>query len=110
MVSTGDKGLDQVITGLQLGDNVVWQLDSIDDYREVVLPFVKKSCEEKKRIVYIRFAHHKPLLKSSKHVVMYRLDASEGFESFSAQINRIIRKEGEGVYYVFDCLSDLLFA
>jgi len=110
MVSTGEKGLDQVITGLQLGDNVVWQLDSIDDYRGVVLPFVKKSCEEKKRVVYIRFASHKPLLKSSKNVVTYRLDASEGFESFSAQINRIIRKEGEGVYYVFDCLSDLLFA
>jgi len=110
MVSTGDKGLDKVITGLQLGDNVVWQLDSIDDYRGVVIPFVKKSCEERKRVVYIRFASHKPLLKKSKAVIVYTLDASVGFESFSAEINHIIQKEGKGVYYVFDCLSDLLFA
>ncbi|MDD5138472.1 MAG: PEP/pyruvate-binding domain-containing protein [Candidatus Omnitrophica bacterium] len=110
MVSTGDKGLDKVITGLQLGDNVVWQLDSIDDYRGVVVPFVKRSCEEKKRVVYIRFASHKPLLKKTKAVIVYTLDASAGFESFSAEINHIIQKEGKGVYYVFDCLSDLLFA
>ena len=29
MVSTGLKGLDKVITGLQMGDNVVWQMDSV---------------------------------------------------------------------------------
>lgn len=110
MVSTGDKGLDQVITGLQLGDNVVWQMDSIDDYRGVVIPFVEKSCEDRKRVVYIRFASHKPLLKKSKAVIVYTLDASVGFESFSAEVNHIIQKEGKGVYYVFDCLSDLLFA
>ena len=110
MVSTGDRGLDKVISGLQLGDNVVWQIGSVNDYREVVGPFVRKALEEKKRIVYIRFAGHKPLLENSKAVMVYQLDASLGFESFSAEVNAIIRKEGQGVFYVFDCLSDLLFA
>ena len=108
MVSTGDKGLDKVITGLQLGDNVVWQIDSIDNYRDIVIPFVKKSLDEKRKVVYIRFANHKFLLEKQKGVTVYKLDASMGFESFSAEINSIIKKEGEGIYYVFDCLSDLL--
>jgi pyruvate,water dikinase len=110
MISTGISGLDKVITGLQLGDNVVWQIDSIGDYTEFVDPFVKKALEEKRRLVYIRFASHKPLLKKEKGITVYELNAAEGFESFSAQINSIARKEGEGVFYVFDCLSDLLSA
>lgn len=110
MISTGDKGLDKVITGLQLGDNVVWQIDSIHEYKDVVIPFVKKSLEEKRRIVYIRFANHEHILKDSEVTLCYTLDASLGFESFSAEINSIIKKEGYGVYYVFDCLSDLLSA
>jgi hypothetical protein len=108
MISTGDKGLDKVITGLQLGDNVVWQIDAIDYYNEIVDPFVKGALEEKRRIVYIRFAEHKPLLE--KDVITYTLDASMGFESFSTELNRIIKAEGVGVFYVFDCLSDLLSA
>ena len=110
MVSTGLKGLDRVITGLQLGDNVVWQMDNVDDYADFVDPFVKKAAEDKRRIVYIRFASHKPLLEGNKAVTTYALDAHLGFETFSSQLNAIIKKEGQGVFYVFDCLSDLLSA
>jgi len=111
MISTGVKGLDQVITGLRLGDNVVWQIDAIHHYAELVASFVRRSLEEKKRVVYIRFANHEPLLKEDdKSVTVYKLDPHAGFEPFSAQINSIAKKEGEGVFYVFDCLSDLLSA
>jgi len=110
MILTGIKGLDSVITGLQLGDNVVWQIDSIEDYAYFVAPFVRQALEDKRRIVYIRFAGHKPLLEKRDRAIVYKLDPSAGFETFSAQINDIIRKEGEGVFYVFDCLSDLLSA
>ena len=110
MISTGMKGLDSVITGLQLGDNVVWQIDSVEDYAYFVAPFVKQALEDKRRLVYIRFAGHKPLLEKRDRAIVYKLDPSTGFETFSAQINDIIKKEGEGVFYVFDCLSDLLSA
>lgn len=110
MIASGIKGLDGVITGLQLGDNVVWQIDYIDDYSYFVGPFVKRAIKDKRRLVYIRFANHKPLVKKTKGVKIYKLDASVGFESFSTELNGIIRKEGKGVFYVFDCLSDLLFA
>lgn len=110
MISTGDKGFDKVITGLCLGDNVVWQIDSVDDYGEIVDAFVKQAVADKRRVVYIRFASHSPLLDRSRTAAVYTLNASLGFESFSAEINDLVRKEGRGVFYVFDCLSDLLFA
>jgi hypothetical protein len=110
MISTGIKGLDNVITGLCKGDNVVWQIDTLSDYRAFIKPFVKEALKEKRRVVYIRFAHHAPLFEKSKDIVVYALDASAGFESFSAQLHEIITQEGRGVFYVFDCLSDLLIA
>ncbi|MFH1799604.1 MAG: hypothetical protein ABH891_01980 [Candidatus Omnitrophota bacterium] len=110
MISSGVKGLDKVTTGLRLGDNVVWQVDTIQHYAEFVIPLVQKALEEKRRLVYIRFASHEPLLKEDKNIKVYKLDPHAGFEPFSAEINSIAKKEGEGVFYVFDCLSDLLSA
>ncbi len=110
MISTGVKGLDKVITGLQLGDNVVWQMDALEHYADFVNPFVQKALEEKRRLVYIRFAQHEPLLKEEAGIKVYKLDPHAGFEPFSAQVNSIARTEGEGVFYVFDCLSELLSA
>jgi hypothetical protein len=110
MISTGISGLDKVITGLQLGDNVVWQINAIDDYKDFTVPFVKEAIKGRKKLVYIRFANHKPLLEKNRCIKVYKLDAFSGFESFSTKINSIIKHEGEGVFYVFDCLSDLLSA
>jgi hypothetical protein len=110
MISTGLKGLDDVITGLRAGDNVVWQIDDIKDYIDLVKPFVQQALKEKKKVIYIRFAAHKELLKPAKNIKRYELNAYAGFESFTTKLNRIITQEGEGAYYVFDCLSELLSA
>ncbi|MDD2654033.1 MAG: PEP/pyruvate-binding domain-containing protein [Candidatus Omnitrophica bacterium] len=110
MISTGIKGLDEVLTGLRAGDNVVWQIDDINDYIDLVKPFVQQALKEKKKVIYIRFASHKEVLKPSKQIKRYELNANVGFESFATRINNIIGQEGEGAYYVFDCLSELLLA
>lgn len=110
MISTGIKGLDGVITGLRAGDNVVWQIDYIEDYIDLVKPFVKQALKDRKKVIYVRFAGHKELLKPSKQIKRYELDAYAGFESFATKVNNIITQEGEGSYYVFDCLSELLSA
>jgi hypothetical protein len=110
MISTGIKGLDSVITGLRAGDNVVWQIDNINDYIELVRPFVQQALTDNKKVIYMRFAAHKELLSPSKNVKRYELNAYTGFEAFTTKINNIITQEGEGAYYVFDCLSELLSA
>lgn len=106
--STGLRGLDDVLHGLRLGDNVVWQIDSISDYCEFVRAFVSQALLEKRRVVYMRFGQHDALFNKNDGVHVYPLDAEDGFESFSSQVHRIVSEEGYQVYYVFDCLSDLL--
>ena len=108
--STGLKGLDKILSDLKKGDNVVWQVDSIEDYRHFVTPYVKKAKEDGRKIIYIRFARHTPLLEEQAGITVYPLDATSGFETFSTQVHTIISKEGFEAYYVFDCLSDLLYA
>ncbi len=110
MISTGIPGLDSVITGLRLGDNVVWQIDDLKDYANLVKPFVRQALKDKKKVIYMRFASHPELVKPSAQIKRYELKAQAGFESFTAKVNSIITQEGEGAYYVFDCLSELLLA
>ncbi len=107
-VSTGLKGLDEIIDWLRLGDNVVWQVDDISDYKAVVRPFVENALREKYKLVYMRFAHHEPILEPNDAITVYTLDPGLGFESFSTQVHTIIGEMGEGAFYVFDSLSDLL--
>ncbi|MFH1046101.1 MAG: PEP/pyruvate-binding domain-containing protein [Candidatus Omnitrophota bacterium] len=110
MISTGMKGLDEILTGLRAGDNVVWQIDDIEVYADLVEPFVEQALKDKKKVIYMRFASHQELLKSSDLIKRYELNANIGFEAFTTKINSIIDQEGEGAYYVFDCLSELISA
>ena len=38
--STGIPGLDDTIDGLRIGDNVVWQVDSVADFQAVAAPSI----------------------------------------------------------------------
>ena len=106
--STGLQGFDQVIDNLRLGDNVVWQTDSVKVYKEMAEHFVVKAKADNMRLVYIRFGSHEPILDDSQNVKIYHIDASKGFESFTSEIYNLIKKEGKRVFYVFDCLTSLL--
>ena len=108
--STGLKGLDAVLNYLRNGDNIVWQVDKIDDFHNFVTPFVTRAKQDSQKVVYVRFAKHKPLVQPDTNVTIYNLDANSGFETFSAQVHNIISSKGEKHFYVFDCLSDLLNA
>ena len=41
--STGIRGLDRIFDGLRLGDNVVWQVDGLSQYRALIQPFAKRA-------------------------------------------------------------------
>jgi hypothetical protein len=109
-VTTGLPGLDAILGGLRLGDNVVWRVDSVDDYRAFVAPCVAAATAARRRVVYVRFASHPPVVETSAVGAVYHLDALRGFESFTVRLHTIIAEEGSEVFYVFDCLSDLLDA
>lgn len=107
-VSTGLSEFDLMIDFLRLGDNVVWQVDSVLDYSLFVKPFVTQAIKDKRNLVYMRFGNHMPLLEKSDNIKVHHLIPDKGFESFATQVYHIIEKEGMYAFYVFDCLTDLL--
>ncbi len=106
-LSTGLPGLDRVFTGLLPGDNIVWQVDVVEDYRPFVDPFVRDAIARGKRLVYFRFARHPELVPRGIGAEIHTLHPEVGFETFTARIHKVIEEAGRGAFYVFDCLSDL---
>ncbi len=106
-LSTGLPGLDHVLRGLIPGDNVVWEVRDVEDYRPFVTPYVEASRRLGQPLVYFRFARHEPLVGPEAGARVVALDPQAGFEAFLSGIHRTIEETGHGGYYVFDCLSDL---
>ena len=104
---TGLPELDQVLQGLRAGDNVVWQVETLEDYAPLVQPFVSQAVAQGRRVVYFRFARHAPLLEATPGVRIHEVSPALGFESFTDAIHRVIEEAGPGAFHVFDCLSDL---
>lgn len=105
--STGMPGLDRVLSGLRAGDNVVWEVDSIREYRPFLEPLVHEAARRQQPLIYFRFARHAPLLPKDSPATLHQLDPQEGFERFLTGILDVIEHAGPGAYYIFDCLSDL---
>ena len=107
LVSTGLPGLDRVFRKLMPGDNVVWHVDSIEDYKAFVSPYVAYARETEKKLVYFSFNKHEPLVGPEMGADVHEINPEAGFETFIGDIHDVIRKAGYGAFYVFDCISDL---
>ncbi len=105
--STGLQGLDEVLLGLMPGDNVVWQVDSIEAYAEFVAPFCQSAARQRQKLTYFRFARHPYLIPDGIPCEVHTLKPEEGFESFITSIHEVIKAHGEAGFYVFDSLSEL---
>ena len=106
-VKSGMPGLDSVLDYIRLGDNVVWQVTDLEEYRYFVIPFVRQALEDKRNLIYIRFAQHERILPEMDGVKTYQFDPDEGFEKFTVSIHNVITKEGRDAFYIFDSLSEL---
>jgi pyruvate, water dikinase len=106
-LSTGLPGLDRMLRGLMPGDNVVWQVRSIEDYVPFVRPYCAAALASGRKFIYFRFARHEALIPESSGAEVCELDPEAGFEGFLEKIHSAIERAGRGAFYVFDCLSDL---
>jgi pyruvate, water dikinase len=107
-VYSGNKHLDELLQGVRLGDNVVWQVDRLEDYTRFVEAFISRSIKDKFKCIYLRFAAHPPVLQPQPGLTIINVDPSPGFDFFSTAVHRIIDENGKKVCYVFDNLSDLV--
>ncbi len=107
MFTTGLPGLDSALKGVLAGDNIVWQVDTIEDYQVLITPFVQAGIASGRQVIYFRFASHPEMIPLDSRVTKIELDPNSGFESFIALIHQTIERIGRGALYVFDCLSEL---
>lgn len=109
-ILSGFPGLDSVLDYIRLGDNVVLQVSSIEEYLFFVKPYCRQAVLDGRNIIYMHFTGHSVLLDGTAGVRTYEFDPSEGFETFTMNVRSRITAEGRDAFYVFDCLSDLQVA
>ena len=107
MPTTGLPGLDAVLSGVAPGDNIVWQIQSLDDYRALVLPYAAAALQQQRRLIYFRFASHPALIAADMGAEVHQPRPEDGFDAFVDQVHSVIEAAGPETLYVFDCLSDL---
>lgn len=117
-INSGLPPLDDLIDHFRLGDNVVWQVESLVDYDRIARAFEAQAMADQRTLIYVRFGTHAPVLSLSNAApdsggqggrrVVEEVDPRAGFDVFSGQVNRIITRWGRAVYYVFDNLSSLV--
>ncbi len=129
-IKSGIPGLDTALDNIRLGDNVVWNVTNLNEFSYFAGPYIKQAKEDKRNLIYIRFANHPPLIEMGDEdfklleieknnpdsefcmierdgIKIYLVNPYNQFETFTLEVHRIIEKEGFDAFYVFDCLSDL---
>ncbi len=104
---SGIPAMDDALHFIRLGDNVVWQVSSLEEFRAVAVPFAEQAIRDGRNLLYIRFAEHEPILPQMEGLRIVHVPLSHRFETFTVEIHNIIEKEGYDAFYVFDCLSEL---
>ncbi len=106
-LSTGIPGFDRMLSGLLPGDNLVWEVGSIDDYIPLVKSFVECALRQGRKVTYFRFANHAPVVAPDPRITVVELDPQAGFETFLDGVHLAIERAGEGAFHIFDSLSEL---
>lgn len=106
-ICSGLSQLDEVLDFIRLGDNVVWQISDLEEFRAFAEPFARQAVQDGRNVIYIRFAQHVPVLRDLSGIQVRQFDPDEGFEAFTVAIHEEITRQGRDAFYVFDCLSEL---
>ncbi len=99
--------MDQVLDNIRMGDNVVWRVSDLKEFRYFLDPYIEQAIEDHRNIIYVRFASHPPLVTGHPEVRTVHIELSHRFENFTVEIHNLIDREGRDAFYVFDCLSEL---
>ena len=106
-INSGFPQMDEILDYIRLGDNVVWQVSDIEEFRYFAGPFARQAVSDGRNVIYIRFAQHEPVLSDLTGIKVYHFNPDEGFEAFTVSIHEQITREGRDAFYIFDCLSEL---
>ena len=106
-VLSGIPQMDTHFDNIRLGDNVVWRVDELEQFKLFMKPYVKQAIADGRNLIYFRFATHEPLLEEQEGLKIINVELNHRFENFTVEIREHITREGRDAFYVFDCLSEL---
>ena len=106
-IQSGIPAMDEILDNIRLGDNVVWRVSDLEEFRLFLDPYLDQAVRDGRRVVYVRFASHPPLVEDRPGVETINIELSHRFETFTVDVHNLIEREGKDVFYVFDCLSEL---
>ncbi len=106
-VLSGIPEMDKALDNIRLGDNVVWRVSDLSEFRLFMEPYVEQAIRDNRNIIYFRFASHEPFFTDKPGVKTVEIPLSHRFENFTVEIHNVIEREGFDAFYVFDCLSEL---
>ena len=106
-ILSGIPDMDSALDNIRLGDNVVFRVTDLEEFKVFVNPYVKQAIADGRNLIYVRFASHEPLVEEQAGVKVAHIELSHRFETFTVEIHNLIEKEGLDAFYVFDCLSEL---
>lgn len=106
-ILSGFPDIDRLLDNIRLGDNVVWRVKSLDEFRCFAEPFAEQALADGRTVIYMRFAGHEPLLRPRPGLKIREFDPDKGFEAFTVDIYNCITENGRKAFYVFDSLSEL---
>ncbi|MCR5782567.1 MAG: PEP/pyruvate-binding domain-containing protein [Clostridia bacterium] len=106
-IKSGIPEMDAALDNIRLGDNVVWRVSDLSQFRLFMEPYLAQAIEDGRNIIYFRFASHEPLVEDRPEVKTIRVPLSHRFETFTVDIHNEIEAHGKDAFYIFDCLSEL---
>ena len=106
-ILSGIPAMDTALDSIRLGDNVVWRVSSLEQFRAFARPFAEQAIRDGRKLIYVRFAEHEPLLEPMEGLRIVHMKLTHLFETFTIDIHNLIEREGWDAFYVFDCLSEL---
>ena len=106
-IRCGYPSLDELLNNIRTGDNVVWSVSDLDEFRFFAVPFARQSIADGRKVIYMRFAGHEPILEEQPGLKICEFDPDQGFEAFTVAIHNQITEEGMEAFYIFDSLSSL---
>ena len=106
-ILSGIPEMDSALDNIRLGDNVVWRVSELSEFRLFMEPYLRQAIADGRQIIYFRFASHEPLVEDCPQVNTINVPLSHRFETFTVDIHNEIEKAGRDAFYIFDCLSEL---
>jgi len=93
--------------GITPGDNIVWLVDEVEEYRALVMPCAEAALAAGRQLHYFRFDPEPSLLPDDTRAKVHHIDPSAGFERFVRAVHAVIERAGRGAVHVFDSISYL---